>query len=166
MIEPLSVLKTIFFILSGILFVITVTLWFVFKIPSVIGYLSGKVTKRSTSAVGLYGKAFDTKKFRINLDRVMSGLDNNEDKEKGSKATLNANRLNDDVIETGILCDNTAGAITDDITIPMEDDTQLLDYALDNDSINSQITASIPQNDQDIVLLEEVVFIHTDNVIV
>ncbi|MGN0518586.1 MAG: hypothetical protein ACI4II_07670 [Acutalibacteraceae bacterium] len=168
MIETLSVLKTIFFILSGILFVITVTLWFVFKIPSVIGYLSGKVTRRSVSTSGLYGQAFDNKKFHLRLDNIEADIDNNEKKEEGSKTISRTKDIKDDVIETGILSDNAASLITEDITIPMNDETQMLDYALDNDNITAQITMGLPQNEDDpyINLLDEVVFIHTDAIIV
>jgi len=113
----LSTLSVVSFILSGVFALLAVVFGVVFKIPAVIGDLSGRTAKktvermrldneRTKAQVGAGAKKSNTE--RLNVDKYMRPLEdgkNSKDKNK-IKNKKNSNRKNSKVeeeLETGLL---------------------------------------------------------------
>lgn len=160
MAEILSTISIASFVLAGVFFILSILLWFKFKIPKIIGDLTGRTAKASIakmresnekSGAKFYKPSSDNSE-RGKLTETASGF--NESKIETAKLDINDNQF-----ETGILLENKAdkGKSSPDTDI-LDDGTALLN----SNETSKQAKAKERMN---ITILDEIVIIHTDEVI-
>ena len=158
MADILSIVSLISFILSGVAFVLAILFFIMFRIPSVIGDLSGRTAKKSIARMRATNEKTGNKSFKTsstNAERgtvtdTMHGI-----KRKNEEKPIDPSERPD----TGLLVDNKAEAPTSEATglLIDEDATAPLDT-----------TVRHPVNrtgGKKLTMIEEVVFVHTDEVI-
>lgn len=167
MAETLSMISNISFVAAGICLIVAITFFIRFKIPSVIGDLSGRNARKSIEQMRKFNEKSGSKSYkpsksnveRGKLTETMQGLGAGE-KENGNQngsysetSLLKENQINlSRESETELLYDDeTTGLLQD------ENETVLLD---DGTGKRMEKDERIP-----IHILEEVILIHTDEVI-
>ena len=108
MAETLSLLSIISFAIAGVCLVLAVFLWFFFKIPSVIGDLSGKTARKSIAKMRVANEKNGIKSYKeskINADR---GKLTDTIPESSGRLRKKKIILDDDKPETGLLNENNA----------------------------------------------------------
>lgn len=169
MAETLSTLSIISFIIAGVCLVLAIFLWIFFRIPSVIGDLTGRTARKSIAKMRSANEKTGNKNYqtsKTNAERgkltdTMSGIGSKkEDLERPETGLLSENKVEQfDSEETGIL--KTAEISTFD-----SEQTGLL--------VDENATALLNEKKQEkpkrestkkIVMKEEVMLIHTDEVI-
>lgn len=160
MAEILHTLSIISFVLAVLFVVIAIIFWFVFKIPNVIGDLSGHNARKSIAQMRQNNEKTGDKSHKAskkNLDRgkltgTMEGIgkSGNKNEETG---LLNENLVKEQEIEdTGLLVDQDATGLLDE-----SGETASLG---NEDNIRNREPSSVI-----IKTLEEVILVHTEEVI-
>lgn len=166
MAELLSTLSIVSFAIAGICFVVLIFFWFFFKIPKVIGDLSGTTAKKSIAKMRSANEKSGSKGYReskINAERgkltdTMRHSRNfqnaqNVGKERPDTGLLNENYVEQLFTETnGILNSDTTGLLID------EEATDSLSNPKPNIPIKRDVEIKLK-------ILEEVILIHTEEVI-
>lgn len=160
MAEILHTLSIISFVLAVLFVIIAIVIWFVFKIPNVIGDLSGHNARKSIAQMRQNNEKTGDKSYKAskkNLDRgkltgTMEGIgkSGNKDEETG---LLNENLVKErEVEDTGLLVD--------------QDATGLLDESGETASLENEY--NVRNREPSLVAiktLEEVILVHTEEVI-
>lgn len=166
MAHTLQILSVIFFAVAGACLVLAVFFWFFFKIPTVIGDLSGKTARKSIAKMRAANEKTGTKYYKtskINAERgKLTGTIPDIDK----KREVNKNP------ETAILAENKADGLNSETTQILDnDETDILDneatgLLVDEDSTALPGTAArAGTGGKSLELIEEVMIIHTNEVI-
>lgn len=154
MAEMLSVISVVLFIVAAIFIIIAVVLWFVFKIPNVIGDLSGRNAKKSIRQMRVSNENKARKRNNGSLDT---------DNKMVHASTYFDVHMN----ETGLLNDNVrrnvclaaeTESLNSDTGDLMNNSEEILDGS--NKSSRDEIMKRVG-----FVLLEEILLVHTDEVI-
>ena len=113
--ELLLTLSTVAFVVSGVSLALSVFFWFFFRIPTVIGDLSGKNAKKSIAKIRANNEKSGNKSFkpsatnqeRGKLTETMAGLTESKNqkpksnvKKKTSKTNINSNEAVTDVLSS------------------------------------------------------------------
>lgn len=158
--EILSTLSIICFVLAGVSFAVAVFFWFKFRIPETYGDLTGKTAKRSIE--------------KLRKENERKG-DRRQQAQTGNKAGLvtgnsptaepssEMKRSNEQIPETAMLESNRAAApaMSSDVTTAMledEDATGLLED-------RPEASAPVRAGGVELILLEEVMLVHTEETI-
>lgn len=173
-VELLKLLSTISFVVAGVCLVLAAFFWFFFKIPNVIGDLSGRTARKSIAKMRAANEKTGVKSYKeskTNAERgKLTGTMPDSGKLKNKKATPPANGQP----ETGLLADNKAEGIESEATGVLDEETSILGSETTGLLIDENATAPLdaPAHKQvarvggkKIEMLEEVMFIHTDEVI-
>lgn len=165
MAEILSTLSNISFIVAGVCLVLAVFFWFFFKIPAVIGDLTGRTARKSIAKMRVTNEKTGVKKYedsKINIQRgkptsTMSGI--NEPNKKNAVVSERP--------ETGLLDDNKAKHIvTAETAILDSDATGLLNDDEATTLLNSPELQKIKRTGgKKLTIIDEVMLIHTNEVI-
>ncbi len=159
MAEILHTLSIISFVLAVLFVVIAIIFWFVFKIPNVIGDLSGHNAEKSIAQMRQNNEKTGDKSYKAskkNLDRgkltgTMEGIgEGNKNEETG---LLNENLVKEREIEdTGLLADQDATGLLDEsgVTASLGNENNIRNRELPSVTIK---------------ILEEVIIVHTEEVI-
>lgn len=158
MAEILSAVSMISYIAAGVFAAATAALWFLFKIPSVIGDLSGRSAKKSIEKMRVHNEKTGKKSYRSSAEN-----------EKRGKLTEKMDRKNDSKpgksYETGVLSENNPQKrqIEETELLTEGEATSPLDEGAETEPLYEQETG-MKRNPAavNIELLEEVVFLHTD----
>ncbi len=162
MAETFSNLSVISFVISGCSLVAAVVVWILFKIPNVIGDLSGKNAQKSIAKMRATNEKSGKKTYKssdTNIDRgkltvTMSGISPGNNKPVKSTAVHDSETMP----ETSLLETNKAIDVSGATELlDNSDGTVLLDETLE--------TAAKAIKRTEIELIEEVMLIHTDEVI-
>lgn len=156
MADTLSLLSIISFAVSGVCLALAVVLWIVFRIPSVIGDLSGRTAKKSIAKLRLANEKTGVKSYReskVNAQRgkvteTMSGL------RRSQKATDTL--VSNQRPETGLLRESLGkGKVSETTGLLMEDDV--------TEPLEVSMAEGVQQmSGVKVILLEEILLIHTD----
>ena len=153
MAEILSISSLISFVFSGICFILATFFWFKFKIPSVIGDLSGKTARKSIAKMRESNEKSGKKSYQSSSVNVNRG-----------KVTES---MSDTRPETGILKENK-GRIAD------RQGTELLNEDETTGLLIEEGTEPLQQIEEkfvrrtggkELVILEEIMLVHTDEVL-
>lgn len=165
MADTLSTLSIIFFIASGVLLGIALILFFVFNIPSVIGDLSGRTAKNSIKKMRLSNessgsKSYKTSETNAQRGKLTSAMPSSENKEATQEKQAPKTAAPKEQTETGLLFENAS-------KMPFTESTELLDVPANEDIHESAAYEKAASNAERIQLtvIEEVMLIHTDEVI-
>lgn len=166
MAETLSTLSIISFIIAGVCLVLSVFLWIFFKIPTVIGDLSGRNARKSIARMRAANEKSGSKSYKASKTNAERGkltdtmqhskkLKQEQDSSDNRPETglLNDNRADEDLSEaTGVLESETTGLLVD------ENATAPLDNSVSKQPIKREGSVKLK-------MLDEVLLIHTDEVI-
>lgn len=152
MAETLSTLSIISFVLAGVFLVLAVFFWFFFNIPAVIGDLTGRTARKSIA--------------RMRAENEKSGKKGH----KESKTNLARGKLTGAVAknpETGLLVENQAKVLkTEETGLLSEEATGLLSDENVTEPLNIvEQKREKRGNGKKLTMLEDVMIIHTDEVI-
>lgn len=169
MAEVLSLISLISFIVAGVSFVFAVFLWFKFKIPAVIGDLSGATARKSIAKMREMNEKSGDKSYRsssVNANRVKltDGVGDSETLDLGGKS----GETTDGRPETGLLATNKADAT-------QTKETELLDgqgtaVLLEDENATRPLNENARKEPKrsggkSLTMLDEVILVHTDEVI-
>ncbi|MEE0929377.1 MAG: hypothetical protein UIM53_00085 [Acutalibacteraceae bacterium] len=162
MAEVLSIISLVSFIVSGLCFVLAVFFWFFFKIPSVIGDLSGRTARKSIAKMRANNEITGNENYKSNAmksnRRKNTGAVNSSRKtEKAKKKTEIADKNHP---ETGLLKNNKARLKAD------VEATGLLNEEEGTAMLNN-VQVDEPKNvaGVELLMLDDIMLIHTDEVI-
>ena len=167
----LSTLSIISFVIAGCSFIAAVALGILFKIPNVIGDLNGKNAQKSIANMRAANeksgkktyKTSETNSNRGKLTETMSGITAKKTEPQPQSKPQPHSKLqpapdDNEMVETGLLEENRADNLSESTELlDNPDDTVLLDETLQ--------TAARSVARAEITMLEEVMLIHTEEVI-
>lgn len=166
MAELLSTLSIISFIAAGVCFAFSVFFWIFFRIPTIIGDLSGRTAKKSIEKMRTANEKSGTKSYkesRINAERGKI-----TDSMKRSKNLIGIQNNFNERPDTGLLNENYAGQnLKEAKDILNSDTTGLLVDKEETDSLNNlkaDITIKLNEKTK-MQILDEIILIHTEEVI-
>lgn len=167
MAQTLENLSIISFLIAILFFAVAVFFWVFFKIPTVIGDLSGRTAKKSIAKMrdvnkktGAKHKGSKTNAERGKLTETMSNLKKDNDI--------------DDKPETGLLSENKVEDVESDVTGILDEETAALDtevtglLADENETAplnNSNNQRPVRVGGKKLEIIENIMLIHTDEVI-
>lgn len=164
MAELLQLLSIISFAVAAVSLILAIFLWFFFKIPDVIGDLSGRTARKSIAKMRAANEKSGSKSYKESKTNAERG------KLTGTMPGIQKKRtdgLNDNKPETGLLNENKADGLESEATGMLESETTglLVDeeatVPLNMPSQKPRANANIKK----MKMLEEVILIHTDEVI-
>lgn len=164
MAETLQLLSIISFAVAAACLALAVFLWFFFRIPDVIGDLSGRTARKSIAKMRAANEKSGSKSYKeskANAERgkltgTMPGI-------QGKKT----DNLDENKPETGLLNENKAEGLESEATGVLESETTGL-------LVDDEATAPLSMPEQKpkakiggkkLKMIEEVILIHTDEVI-
>lgn len=165
MAEILSTLSIISFVAAGVCLLVAVFLFIYFKIPSVIGDLSGRTARKSIAKMRVANekaglKSYSTSKTNAERGKLTGTV-------QGADAISNkVFEPDDERPETGLLSDNKADTIDSQATGLLEDEaTGLLMDENATALLNETKKPVRRSGGKKLNLIESVMLIHTDEVI-
>lgn len=163
MAETLQLLSVISFAIAGLSLVLTVFFWFFFKIPIVIGDLSGRTAKKSIEKMRAANERAGLKSYkesRTNAERgrltgTIPGIHNKPVSPNGGEP------------ETRLLNENKAEGVESQATVVLESGTTglLVDENATAPLDSVYRPAPVRTGGKKIEIIEEIMLIHTDEVI-
>ena len=176
--EILSLISTISYVIAAISFVLAIFFWFNFKIPSVIGDLSGRTAKKSIARMRASneragGQGYKPSAANVSRGKLTDTMQHSKklasDAKKKPAAEPKKKAPAEDVMpETGLLATNKAVVADGQQTDPLEG-SEATGLLVDEDA-----TAPLHEEPKPIIkrtggkkltMLDEVMLIHTDEVI-
>lgn len=173
MVEILSTVSTISFILAAVFFLLSILIWFRFGILNIIGDLSGRTAKKSIAKMREKNEKTGIKYFKpsfVNIERgkLTDSIQHSKKlKKKNGKKT-------EELLETVLIEGNQVNNSDENITELLWDDnsTSLLNEKEINEVgdnitvlLNESIVSKENNSDNTFTIIDEVVIIHTDEVI-
>ncbi len=167
MAETLSTLSIISFVVAGISLVLAVFFWFFFKIPTVIGDLSGRTARKSIARMRAANEKTGNKSYKESKTNAARGKLTDTIKDSG-KLKKNAVK-DDDRPETGLLTENKADEVSSEATGLLNDEDEATGLLVDED-VTAPLDSPIQKTEKrkggkKLKMLDEVIIIHTDEVI-
>ena len=166
MADILSIVSLVSFIIAGISLVVAVFLWINFKIPTVIGDLTGRTARKSIAKMRASNEASGSKSYRPSTTNVNRG--------KLTDTMPDSVKLNQQVTapapfdkgQTGILDENKASGNSAESTAMLDDSaTELLLGSEETELLAQEAQAKRKAAKKKLRMLDEVIYTHTDEVI-
>ena len=168
--EILSLVSLFSYILAGVCFVLAAFFWFFFKIPSVIGDLSGRTAKKSIEKMRQANVKSGNKSYRASATNAARGKLTDTMQQSGKLKKEKSPKKNTpmdgtDRPETGILADNKADTYVDEGTVSLEvgEATDVLEEA--TTELNVEAAPVKRAGGKKLTMINEVMLVHTDEVI-
>lgn len=168
MAQTLSTLSIISFAVAGISLVLSLFFWFFFKIPTVIGDLSGRTARKSIARMRAANEKTGNKSYKESKTNVARGKLTDTIKNSG-KLKKNAVK-DDDRPETGLLTENQAKEVSSEATGLLNDEKDETTGLLVDEDATAPLDSPIQNTEKrkggkKLKMLNEVIIIHTDEVI-
>ncbi len=162
MAEILSIISTVSFAAAGIFFVLAVIFWIKFKIPFVIGDLSGRNARKSIEQMRRNNEKTGSKSYRTSAVNKKRGKLTETMKESGKLAKkAGKKKSQNEKPQTGLLAENKVRTLLSEATELLSADDGATELLSDENE-----TALLDEHSGEaITLLEEVMLIHTDEMI-
>ena len=169
MADTLSTLSIISFVLAAVIFAVAIALWFFFDIPTVIGDLTGRTAKKSIAKMRAENEKSGAK---VHKESKINDV-NPKKSEIMSEIRVESNVAGDHV-ETGLLTANKAesteneetGLLNNEATGLLDaDETGMLDDENDTVLLEGSTYTEKRVGGKTLTIIEEVMLIHTDEVI-
>lgn len=174
MAQTLQTLSIISFAVAGVCLVLAVFFWFFFKIPTVIGDLSGRTARKSIAKMRAANEKTGTKSYkesRTNVERgKLTDTMPDSDKLKKERAVSDNGKL-----ETGLLSENKADSVESEETGLLGEATSILGSETTGLLVDENATAPLLDapvqkypacaGGKKLEMIYEVMLIHTDEVI-
>lgn len=162
----LSIASLVSFIISGVCLVLAVLFWIYFRIPSVIGYFTGRTARKSIAKTRKSNEASGNKSYRPSVTNIKRGklTDTMPDSTKLNKQTSNPPSF--DKGQTGVLEENKVSEDRADQTDRLDDNsTELLLGSDETELLAKEAQAKRKTAKKKLRMLDEVIYTHTDEVI-
>lgn len=168
MAETLSTLSTVSFVIAVVFLIVSVYLFFLFRIPTIIGDLTGRNARKSIEKIRAANEKSGAKSYRessINAER--GKLTEPVSVFATPKKQAQSANTSQDRPETGLLIENRD-------TDPTSERTQVLDPETTTLLVDNDATASLDRvlkkrakraGGQKLKMIDEVLLIHTDEVV-
>lgn len=179
--EILSLVSLISYIVAGVCLVLAVFFWFFFKIPSVIGDLSGRTAKKSIEKMRQANVRSGNKSYRASATNVARGkltdtMQHSTNLKKGKAPEEKTKVEENGRPETGLLSENKADAYVDEKTDILDNgeptgsllDDEATGMLVDDEAtmaLDAEITPKKRTGGKKLTMINEVMLIHTDEVI-
>lgn len=164
MAETLQLLSIISFAVAAVCLVLAIFLWFFFKIPDVIGDLSGRTARKSIARMRAANEKSGSKSYKESKANAERG------KLTGTMPGIQKKKtdgLDDNKPETGLLSDNKAEGLEPESTGILE--SKATGLLVDDEATAPLATPAHKHpacaGGKKLEMIEEVMFIHTDEVI-
>ena len=166
MANVLSIVSRVSFVIAGICFVLAIFFWINFKIPNVIGDLTGRTARKSIAKMRASNEASGNKSYRPSVTNINRGKltdtmpDSAKLKNKSSASTTF------DKEQTAILEENKVSGSRAESTTLLDD--YATEFLLDGDEtelLEKEEQAKSKAAKKNLRMLDEVIFTHTDEVI-
>lgn len=165
MAETLSTLSIIFFAVAGVCLIIAVFLFVYFKIPSVVGDLSGRTARKSIAKMRVANEKTGSKSYNSSKTNMDRGKLTGTVKDFG-EIVNKIDEVADDRPETGLLSDNKAEHIDSQATGLLEDEATGLLMDENATALLNETKKTVRRSGgKKLNLVESVMLIHTDEVI-
>ena len=172
MAQTLQTLSIISFAVAGVCLVLAIFFWFFFKIPTVIGDLSGRNARKSIAKMRAANEKTGVKAYKESKTNAERGkLTGTMPPDSGK---LKKTVTNDGKPETGLLAENMAEGLESEATGVLDEATGILEGETTGLLIDENATAPLdaPVNKtpvrtggKKLEMLDEVMLVHTDEVI-
>lgn len=169
MAQTLQLLSIISFAVAGVCFVLAVLFWFFFKIPTVIGDLSGRNARKSIARMRAANENTGVKSYKESKTNTARG------KLTETMRGMSKETKVDENSETGLLFENKTDKPTAEMTKTLgSETTAILDsqttaLLVDENAtapLNTENTvASMRPDGKKLEMIEEIMLVHTDEVI-
>lgn len=165
--EILSTLSLVAYIIAGLSFALAVIFWFAFRIPSVVGDLSGRTAKKSIEKRRRANARSGEKSYRPSPENAARGkITETAKPAQPVKAPGQPEAPAPANYGTTIHAQNRATAYEGQATELLRDDeTALLTDENETTALNEEPGAIRDPGGKKMTMLNEVMFIHTDEVI-
>lgn len=171
--DILSTVSFISYVISGICLFLSVIFWFKFKIPSVIGDLSGRTARKSIAQMRANNEKSGVKYFNSSKTNVERGKLTETMSHTKRMTDVGKTQLEEERLETGILEENKAMIQENQETELLldENETELLidenetELLVDDNEtvlLNEKDDVETISSGKQLNIIEEVVLIHTD----
>lgn len=173
MADTLQTLSIISFAVAGVCLVLAVFFWFFFKIPSVIGDLSGRTARKSIAKMRAANEKTGNKSYKESKTNAERGKLTGTMPDSG-KLKKKKNVVDDGKPETGLLVENRATGLDTEETGLLDETTSILGSETTGLLVDENATAPLeaPAHKQadrsggkKIEVIEEIMLVHTDEVI-
>lgn len=158
MADILSTISLVSFIIAGICLVLAVFFWINFRIPRVIGDLSGRTARKSIAKMRASNEESGGKSFRPSATNVNRGK-LTDTMPNSSKLQSQETEAMSEEIGTGVLAENRAS------TNKYGESTVLLDDSDETDLLANMAMPARKGGGKKLTMLDEVIETHTDEVI-
>lgn len=176
MAEVLSTISLVSFIIAGISFALAVTFFFVFKIPNVIGDLSGRNAQRSIAQLRAINeksgsKAYKTSETNAKRGKLTGTMEESgklKKKNKKSGELKKKSSTDEERPETGLLESNVADNTDVQQTelLDTNDETGLLGDPNETETLELASDKAMPRvGGKKLEIIENIMLIHTEEVI-
>lgn len=161
MADTLSIISLVSFIIAGVCLVLAVFFWFNFRIPRVIGDLTGRTARKSIAKMWASNEESGNKSYRPSATNVSRGklTDTMPDSSKLKSQETDAISEEIGTGETGVLAENRASTNT------LGDSTVLLENSDETDLLENMAMPARKGAGKKLTMLDEVIQTHTDEVI-
>lgn len=166
MAETLSILSIVSFAVAVVCFVLSIFFWIFFRIPKVIGDLTGRTARKSIAKMRAANEKTGAKSYKESKTNAERGKLTGTMPDSG-KLTKKKEAKDDQKPETGLLVENKAEMYESNATGILESETTGL-------LVDEEATAPLDTSVQHVVMrtggkkmimIDEVILIHTDEVI-
>lgn len=176
MAEVLSIISLVSFIIAGISFVLAVTFFFVFKIPNVIGDLSGRNAQRSIAQLRAINeksgsKAYKTSETNAKRGKLTGTMEESgklKKKNKKSGELKEKSSTDEERPETGLLESNVVekSDVQQTELLDTNDETGLLGDPNETETLELAFDKAMPRvGGKKLEIIENIMLIHTEEVI-
>lgn len=170
MAETLSTLSVVSYVVAATAVLLAIILWFSFKIPRVIGSLSGRTARKQIAKMRATNEKSGSKSYRPSTENVARGKITGTIPQKTSGNTTemlpNMQKTN---AETGLLTENRANRSVSAATELLDASAapNSADYEGATDTLRSVQAATARRNTsgKTLKILDEIILVHTDEVI-
>lgn len=173
MAQTLQTLSIISFAVAGVCLVLAIFFWFFFKIPTVIGDLSGRTARKSIAKMRAANEKTGAKSYKESKTNAERGKLTGTMPDSG-KLKKKTTASDDGKPETGLLAENKADGLEAEATGVLDEATGILGSETTGLLIDENATAPLDSPAQKhpvrtggkkLEMIEEVMFVHTDEVI-
>lgn len=176
MAEVLSIISLVSFIIAGISFALAVTFFFVFKIPNVIGDLSGRNAQRSIAQLRAINeksgsKAYKTSETNAKRGKLTGTMEESgklKKKNKKSGELKKKSSTDEERPETGLLESNVVekSDVQQTELLDTNDETRLLGDPNETETLELASNKAKPRiGGKKLEMIEDIMLIHTEEVI-
>ena len=163
MADRLSIISLVSFIFAGICFALAVFFWFSFRIPKVIGDLSGRTARKSIAKMRASNEESGKKSFRPSANNINRGKLTVSMPDSDELESQETDPLSD---ETDVLGEFKASDQNAGPTAALDDNET--EWLVDGDSTVPLEQMAVPARKgrgKKLTMLDDVIQIHTDEVI-